>query len=157
VTKDGYDPSRALRWSDLEAQPFLTATDPAMQGDAYRMKGTLPKKSGRQIIYTIWRNSSTADTYYSCADVVFSAAKAPSSKKPASSAPSAAAPVTTAPAAAPPAQAALNQAEPTPSLVPKAATSTDDVPNTGFVIAALGVVVALAVAGTTVAVRRRRR
>jgi predicted carbohydrate-binding protein with CBM5 and CBM33 domain len=75
VTKDGYSPSRALRWSDLETAPFATATDPVLQDKAYTIKGTLPKgKSGPHLIYTIWQNTSTADTYYSCSDVVFAAA-----------------------------------------------------------------------------------
>ncbi|WP_432838247.1 lytic polysaccharide monooxygenase auxiliary activity family 9 protein [Dactylosporangium sp. CA-092794] len=75
VTKDGYSPSRALRWSDLETAPFATATDPALQNNAYTIKGTLPAgKSGPHLIYTIWQNTSTADTYYSCSDVVFAAA-----------------------------------------------------------------------------------
>jgi len=75
VTKDGYSPSRALRWSDLETAPFATATDPVLQNKAYTIKGTLPKgKSGPHLIYTIWQNTSTADTYYSCSDVVFAAA-----------------------------------------------------------------------------------
>ena len=72
VTKDGYDPTRVLRWADLETKPFLTATDPPLQNGAYVMKGKLPAaKSGPHIIYTIWQNSSTADTYYSCSDAVF--------------------------------------------------------------------------------------
>jgi predicted carbohydrate-binding protein with CBM5 and CBM33 domain len=75
VTKDGYSPGRALRWSDLETVPFATATDPALQNNAYTIKGTLPKgKSGPHLIYTIWQNTSTEDTYYSCSDVVFAAA-----------------------------------------------------------------------------------
>ncbi|WP_426502682.1 lytic polysaccharide monooxygenase auxiliary activity family 9 protein [Dactylosporangium sp. McL0621] len=75
VTKDGYSPSRALRWSDLETAPFATATDPVLQNKAYTIKGTLPKgKAGPHLIYTIWQNTSTADTYYSCSDVVFAAA-----------------------------------------------------------------------------------
>jgi predicted carbohydrate-binding protein with CBM5 and CBM33 domain len=74
VTKDGFDPKKPLRWADLEAKPFLTASDPSMSGNAYVMKGTLPVKSGRHIIYAIWQTTSTPDTYYSCADVVFTAA-----------------------------------------------------------------------------------
>jgi predicted carbohydrate-binding protein with CBM5 and CBM33 domain len=75
VTKDGYSPSRVLRWSDLETAPFATATDPALQNKAYTIKGTLPQgKSGPHLIYTIWQNTSTEDTYYSCSDVVFAAA-----------------------------------------------------------------------------------
>jgi len=72
VTKDGYEPTVPLRWSDLESKPFLTATDPTRDGASYRMKGTLPRgKSGRHVIYTIWQNSSTPDTYYACSDVNF--------------------------------------------------------------------------------------
>lgn len=72
VTKDGYDPTRPLRWSDLEATPFLTVTDPPERGGSYVFSGRLPRqKSGRQLIYTIWQNSSTPDTYYSCSDVEF--------------------------------------------------------------------------------------
>lgn len=76
VTKDSYDPTHPLRWADLETTPFLTATDPPIQGSAYVMKGRLPAgKTGRHLIYTIWQNTSTADTYYSCSDVVFVAAR----------------------------------------------------------------------------------
>lgn len=72
VTKDGYDPDQPLAWSDLEEEPFLTVTGPALAGDAYVLAGRLPDgKAGRHVIYTIWQNSDTPDTYYSCSDVVF--------------------------------------------------------------------------------------
>jgi chitin-binding protein len=75
VTKDGYDPTKPLRWSDLESKPFLTATDPALTNGAYVMRGALPAaKTGHHLIYTIWQNSSTPDTYYSCSDVSFGGA-----------------------------------------------------------------------------------
>lgn len=79
VTTDGFTPKKALRWADLETKPFLTATDPSISGGAYVMKGKLPAKTGRHIIYTIWQTTSTPDTYYSCSDVVFTAAPAVSS------------------------------------------------------------------------------
>ena len=48
VTRDGYSPSQPLRWSDLEATPFLRATDPPLSGGAYYINGQLPStKSGR--------------------------------------------------------------------------------------------------------------
>jgi chitin-binding protein len=73
VTRDGYDPTKPLAWSDLENAPFLLAKDPKLVGDAYVMKGKLPAgKTGRHMIFTIWQNTSTPDTYYSCSDVVFS-------------------------------------------------------------------------------------
>ena len=47
-----------------------------MKDGAYRIGMTLPSdRTGHQVLYTIWQNSSTADTYYSCSDVVFPAAK----------------------------------------------------------------------------------
>ncbi|MBL1097475.1 lytic polysaccharide monooxygenase [Streptomyces coffeae] len=74
LTKRGYDPKQPLTWSDLEAKPFAKATDPALVDNAYRIKAKLPSdRTGRQMLYTIWRNTSTPDTYYSCSDVVLTA------------------------------------------------------------------------------------
>ncbi|MFF1718563.1 lytic polysaccharide monooxygenase [Streptomyces sviceus] len=75
LTEPGYDPSKPLKWSDLPEQPFAQVKDPALTDGAYRIRMTLPKdRTGPQVLYTIWQNSSTADTYYSCSDVVFPAA-----------------------------------------------------------------------------------
>ncbi|MEU4496725.1 lytic polysaccharide monooxygenase [Streptomyces sp. NPDC023998] len=71
LTKQGYDPGAPLRWDDLAAEPFATVTDPELKGGAYRISGRLPADlTGRHVLYTVWRNSSTPDTYYSCSDVV---------------------------------------------------------------------------------------
>ncbi|MEU8209326.1 lytic polysaccharide monooxygenase [Micromonospora sp. NPDC049044] len=76
VTRSGYDPKAPLTWSDLETRPFLTRTDPPVRAGAYQLAGRLPAgRTGRHLIYTIWQNSSTPDTYYSCSDVVFRGAK----------------------------------------------------------------------------------
>ncbi|WP_028800737.1 lytic polysaccharide monooxygenase auxiliary activity family 9 protein [Streptomyces sp. 142MFCol3.1] len=73
LSKPGYDPSRPLKWSDLPEKPFATATDPALVDGAYRIRAKLPSdRTGRHMLYTIWQNSSTTDTYYSCSDVVLS-------------------------------------------------------------------------------------
>ncbi|MER6629558.1 lytic polysaccharide monooxygenase [Streptomyces sp. NPDC000987] len=75
LTRPGYDPSKPLTWSDLPEKPFAEVTDPALANGAYRIGATLPSdRTGRHVLYTIWQNSSTADTYYSCSDVVFRAA-----------------------------------------------------------------------------------
>ncbi|MEV0230669.1 lytic polysaccharide monooxygenase [Nonomuraea sp. NPDC050786] len=77
VTKNGYDPARPLKWSDLERKPFLQATDPKLADGSYVIEGRLPTgRTGRHLIYTIWQNSDTPDTYYSCSDVIFRAATA---------------------------------------------------------------------------------
>ncbi|MFD4877922.1 lytic polysaccharide monooxygenase [Streptomyces sp. NPDC058420] len=83
LTKAGYDPAKPLTWSELPTTPFAEVKDPPLTGGAYRIRATLPTgRTGRQLIYTIWQNSSTEDTYYSCSDVVFpggTTASAPSS------------------------------------------------------------------------------
>ncbi|MEU4101193.1 lytic polysaccharide monooxygenase [Streptomyces tanashiensis] len=90
VTKDGYDPSKPLTWSDLEAKPFVTVTDPGMQNGDYVFQGTVPKKSGRHLIYSIWQRSDSPEAFYTCSDVVFgqdNGGKAPATKDPAPTAP----------------------------------------------------------------------
>ncbi|MER7957042.1 lytic polysaccharide monooxygenase [Streptomyces sp. NPDC096030] len=71
VTKDGYDPSKPLKWSDLEAKPFATVTDPRMESGDYVFDGTIPNKSGRHLIYSVWQRSDSPEAFYTCSDVVF--------------------------------------------------------------------------------------
>ncbi|MEV5797621.1 lytic polysaccharide monooxygenase auxiliary activity family 9 protein [Streptomyces collinus] len=72
LTRPGYDPEKPLKWSDLPARPFAEVKDPPLTNGAYHIRATLPKdRTGRQMLYTIWQNSSTPDTYYSCSDVDF--------------------------------------------------------------------------------------
>jgi predicted carbohydrate-binding protein with CBM5 and CBM33 domain len=71
LTKAGFDPTRPMRWADIDATPFLTATDPPLANGDYAVSGRLPAgREGRALIYSVWQNSSTPDTYYSCSDVV---------------------------------------------------------------------------------------
>ncbi|GGM11626.1 hypothetical protein GCM10010129_64510 [Streptomyces fumigatiscleroticus] len=77
LTKPGYDPAKPLTCADLPVRPFATVTDPALTDGAYRITATLPAdRTGPQVLFTVWRNSSTPDTYYSCSDVRFPAAEA---------------------------------------------------------------------------------
>ncbi|MBD9728277.1 lytic polysaccharide monooxygenase [Streptomyces caniscabiei] len=72
VTKEGYDPSRPLAWDDLDlANPVARATDPAASGGFYRFSGTLPQRSGRQLLYAVWQRSDSPEAFYSCSDVSF--------------------------------------------------------------------------------------
>ncbi|WP_370269282.1 lytic polysaccharide monooxygenase [Streptomyces sp. V4I8] len=74
LTEPGYDAAKPLSWSDLPEKPFAEVKDPALTDGAYRIRATLPSdRTGRHVLYTIWQNSSTPDTYYSCSDVVFPA------------------------------------------------------------------------------------
>ncbi|MFJ9349326.1 lytic polysaccharide monooxygenase [Streptomyces sp. NPDC101237] len=74
LTEQGYDPAKPLTWSELPDRPFAEFKDPPLTNGGYHFTATLPTgRTGRQMLYTIWQNSSTADTYYSCSDVVFPA------------------------------------------------------------------------------------
>ncbi|MER6096175.1 lytic polysaccharide monooxygenase [Streptomyces sp. NPDC001728] len=88
VTKDGYDPSKPLKWSDLEEKPFATVTDPGMQNGDYVFRGTVPKKSGRHLIYSIWQRSDSPEAFYTCSDVVFGKDNGGTAPAPTASAPS---------------------------------------------------------------------
>jgi predicted carbohydrate-binding protein with CBM5 and CBM33 domain len=110
VTNEGWKPTGGLHWGDLPSEPFLSVTDPPIRDGAYVMQGKLPQRTGRALIYTIWQNSSSPDTYYSCSDVDFGGAPAP-----------AAAPVSPPSPAAPSDPALL--AEPTPSSAPASSSS----------------------------------
>ncbi|MGW6012694.1 lytic polysaccharide monooxygenase [Streptomyces sp. NPDC055210] len=90
VTKDGYDPTKPLKWSDLESTPFLKVTDPKLENGDYVFNGVVPVKSGRHLIYSIWQRSDSPEAFYTCSDVVFGegGAGAEASAAPAASAPS---------------------------------------------------------------------
>ncbi|MEU4400542.1 lytic polysaccharide monooxygenase [Micromonospora orduensis] len=78
VTKNSWSPTRALAWSDLEEQPFLTVTNPPQRGAVgtneghYYFSGNLPSgKSGQHIIYSRWVRSDSQENFFGCSDVVF--------------------------------------------------------------------------------------
>jgi chitin-binding protein len=77
ITKDGFNPTTPLKWSDLESTPFDRVTNPPAIGNPgtndghYYWNATLPNKSGRHIIYSVWSRSDSQETFYGCSDVVF--------------------------------------------------------------------------------------
>lgn len=78
VTESGWNPDQPLRWDDLEDQPFLTVDHPPVTGSVgsvqgqYRWTGNFPTgKSGRHIIYSVWKRSDSSETFYGCSDVTF--------------------------------------------------------------------------------------
>ncbi|WP_055565591.1 lytic polysaccharide monooxygenase auxiliary activity family 9 protein [Streptomyces atriruber] len=90
VTKESYDPSKPLKWSDLEEKPFVKVTDPKMENGDYVFDGKIPAREGRHLIYSIWQRSDSPEAFYTCSDVVFgkdsggsgSAAPAPAASAP---------------------------------------------------------------------------
>lgn len=72
LTKEGYDPSKPLAWEDLDlAHPVASKTDPAAVNGYYTFSGTLPKRSGKQLLYAVWQRSDSPEAFYSCSDVTF--------------------------------------------------------------------------------------
>ncbi|WP_433044282.1 lytic polysaccharide monooxygenase [Dactylosporangium sp. CS-033363] len=75
ITKNGFDPTSPLKWSDLES--FWSTTDPPQSGgpgalNYYYWNTTLPTgKSGRHILYIQWVRSDSQENFFSCSDVVF--------------------------------------------------------------------------------------
>lgn len=170
LTKPGYDPTKPLTWSDLAEQPFAEVKDPVLTGGAYRISAKLPSdRTGRQVLYTIWQNSSTADTYYSCSDVVFpaaekdapaaadspSAAASPSATKTpkASSKPAKESPAKASPAQSASHSAAHAEAGSTPDSTPVAADTGPSAPMLAGGAAGLLVLTG----GAALALRLRRR
>lgn len=93
LTKPGYDPAQPTAWDDLDlSHPVATATDPVASGGFYRFSGTLPERSGRQLLYAVWQRSDSPEAFYSCSDVTFGgdsgAVKGSSTPEPSASAPS---------------------------------------------------------------------
>ncbi|MFE2917343.1 lytic polysaccharide monooxygenase auxiliary activity family 9 protein [Kitasatospora indigofera] len=76
ITKAGYDPTKPLKWSDLDPTPVAqtqvtrTATD-----GFYNFTGNLPQRTGRQLLYMTWQRSDSPEAFYSCSDVDFAAAQ----------------------------------------------------------------------------------
>ncbi|MFD5264615.1 lytic polysaccharide monooxygenase [Streptomyces sp. NPDC058335] len=177
LTKQGCDPSQPLTWNDLPERPFAQVKDPALRDGAYRLTAELPAdRTGHQVLYTIWQNSSTPDTYYSCSDVVFpekaaaasspSAATAAGSPKPPSARPSvpagAAAGTTagTTPSAAPASGAARASGAPaaaTPASTPVASASGAGSGPSAPVLAGGAAAVLVLIGGATLVLRLRRR
>ncbi|MGX1502738.1 UNVERIFIED_CONTAM: chitin-binding protein [Streptomyces graminofaciens] len=88
LTKDGYDPTKPLKWSDLEEKPFAKVTNPALENGAYVFDGIVPNKSGRHLVYSIWQRSDSPEAFYTCSDVVFGKDSGGGAPAPSASAPS---------------------------------------------------------------------
>jgi chitin-binding protein len=72
LTKPGYDPAKPPAWSELDLEhPVATVTDPVAAGGFYTFSGTLPQRTGRQLLYAIWQRSDSPEAFYSCSDVDF--------------------------------------------------------------------------------------
>ncbi len=94
ITKDSYDPTKPLKWSDLEDTPFCRANAPVVNG-RYTLTCPLPNKPGKRVIYNIWERSDSAEAFYSCIDVIINTNGAAATATPVAATPTPAAPTAT--------------------------------------------------------------
>ncbi|MBB5872480.1 chitin-binding protein [Allocatelliglobosispora scoriae] len=122
ATKQGYSATSALKWSDLDATPFLRVTNPVVSNGYYTITGHLPTgRTGRHLIYIIWQRSDSTEAFYSCSDVIFGSAP-PTSTPPS---PSASASVSPSASASPsPSRSTSPSVSPSASKSPSASPST---------------------------------
>lgn len=80
ITRTGYDPSKPLKWSDLEAKPFAKVKDPQLAGGEYKFNAKIPERTGRHLIYSVWQRSDSPEAFYTCSDVVFGGKQAAAPK-----------------------------------------------------------------------------
>ncbi|WFE28581.1 lytic polysaccharide monooxygenase [Solwaraspora sp. WMMD791] len=107
VTRQGFDPlTQRLRWSDLElvrttngAAPGAgtRTTNPNLNGVSVDIPVSAPGRTGRHIVYLIWKASHADQTYYFCSDVNFGGTGATPAPTTGAPAPTTPAPTTPAP------------------------------------------------------------
>lgn len=69
ITREGWDPSQPLRWSDLVHIRTFTHQNPTTFTN---WTIDLPQRTGRHILYTIWqRVVGSEEAFYSCSDIDF--------------------------------------------------------------------------------------
>jgi chitin-binding protein len=71
ITREGYDPTQPLTWSDLEPEPFAEVTDPVLRDGSHVFSGTVPQRSGRHLVYGVWQRSDSPEAFCTCSDVTF--------------------------------------------------------------------------------------
>ncbi|MFF0556693.1 lytic polysaccharide monooxygenase [Streptomyces sp. NPDC004266] len=72
ITKAGFDPTKPLKWSDLDPTPVAVYSTTRTATDGYyAFTGNLPARTGRHIVYKVWQRNDSPEAFYSCSDVTF--------------------------------------------------------------------------------------
>ncbi|WP_440028418.1 lytic polysaccharide monooxygenase [Chromobacterium amazonense] len=83
VTKNGWNPEQPLKWSDLEPFGTINGTPQQDANKRYHMTLKLPQgKTGKHIIFNVWKRSDSEEAFYSCSDVNFGGETAPPAVNP---------------------------------------------------------------------------
>jgi len=68
ITKDGWTPNQPITWDSLELL-VRTGEKPLSEEDTIAV--TLPERTGKHVIYSIWQRSLSPEAFYSTSDVDF--------------------------------------------------------------------------------------
>jgi chitin-binding protein len=73
MTRDGFNPgARALLWSDLDLVAEVQGSEIQRTADQrFVMKVSLPRRTGKHIVFTAWQRSDSPEAFYACSDVNF--------------------------------------------------------------------------------------
>lgn len=108
VTRQGFNPlTQKPRWADLElvsdtgrvapgAGTPVTG-DPVLNGVSVTLDVSAPGRTGRHLVYAIWKASHSDQTYYFCSDVIFPGGGGNPTPAPTTPRPTTAAPATPTP------------------------------------------------------------
>jgi len=70
ITREDYDPTQPLKWSDLEEVPILDEV--VLQDGYYYFTIDLPERTGRHLLYVIWqRIDPNGEAFFSTSDLEF--------------------------------------------------------------------------------------
>ncbi|WP_033219762.1 lytic polysaccharide monooxygenase auxiliary activity family 9 protein [Kitasatospora phosalacinea] len=78
ITNAGYDPTKPLKWSDLDLADPVAVYDTARTSDNgyYHVNVNLPQRTGGQLVYMVWQRSDSPEAFYGCSDLDFGGATA---------------------------------------------------------------------------------
>lgn len=134
VSKQGFNPlTTRLKWSDLELVTQTGAiapgagtleSDPVLNGVTVSIAASAPGRTGRHIVYTVWRAAHADQNYYWCADVNFPGGSTPAPTTPAPTTPAPTTPVPTTPAPTTPAPTTPVPPTTPPTTTPAPGTKT---------------------------------
>lgn len=68
ITKADWTPDQPLTWDSLV---LLVRTDPSAAASTVNIPVTLPQRTGKHVIYSVWQRSDSPEAFYSASDVDF--------------------------------------------------------------------------------------
>lgn len=68
ITKESWTPDQPLTWDSLER---LVRTSPSPAESRTDIPVTLPNRTGKHVIYSVWQRSDSPEAFYSASDVDF--------------------------------------------------------------------------------------